>query len=265
LIVTIIVDSRDIRALERGHNRYERCQRGGYRNALFNSIKDRALDGQVIRFNIPFEYKDSLVMFEPDAFGDVEDHCVSFCIDHELETAVASTDHGLQLIVDDDAIQFRLDLERAANGYVVARLCEIGNREAMSVCCDILEERTKTIAGYDVRVVNRARLREISLCNNGAAGDNAFAFLVDTTITPKPVAGSRSKKFQDYNALYKVSRKVRAIKATNIAVLSLQERLALLSSELTPIDWSMTVHHSNHLQSLEFEQLQNERRAVLGM
>jgi hypothetical protein len=114
------------------------------------------------------------------------------------------------------------------------------------VCSDnrnqlnLLEERTKNIAGYDVRVVSRARLREISLCKNGAAGENAFAFLVDTTLTPKPVAGSRSKKFHDYNAMYKVSRKVREIKATTTAMLALQERLALLGSEHEPIDWSMS-------------------------
>jgi HK97 family phage prohead protease len=249
-----------MRTLERGRNGYERCQRGGYRNAIFNSVKDRAVDGQVLRFNIPFAYKDGIVMFEPDAFGDVEDHCVAFCIDHELETAVASTDNGLQLIVDDDGIQFRLDLEQAANGYVVARLCEIGNREAMSVGCDLLEERTKNIAGHDVRVVSRARLREISLVKNGAAGENAFAFLVDTTVTPKPVAGSRSKKFQDYNALYKVSRKVREIKATNIAVLALQERLAMLGNESAP--WTtMTLDESNRLETDRNEAMRSERRA----
>jgi HK97 family phage prohead protease len=260
-----ILDAREWRSVERNRSRVDRGQRGGYQNAIFNSIKDRALDGQIIRFNIPFPYKDGIVMFEPDAFGDVEDHRVAFCIDHELETEVASTDDGLLLVVDDDGIQFRLDLERAARGYVLGHLCEVGNREAMSVGCDLLEETTKTIAGHDVRVVSRARLREISLCNNGAAGDNAFAFIVDTTITPKPAAGLRSKKFHDYNALYKVSRKVREIKATNTAVLALQERLALLRSGSEPIDWSMTVHHSNHLQSLDIEQLQNERRANMGM
>ncbi len=262
--MTILVSDRDMRTLERGRNGYERCQRGGYRNAIFRSVKDRALDGQIVKFDTPFWYKNGLIMIEPDAFGDVDDYPVSFCIDHELETAVASTDDGLTLIVDDDGVQFRLDLEQAKRGYVTARLCEIGNREAMSLGCDILEECTKTIAGHDVRVVSRARLREISLVKNGAAGENAFAFLVDTTVTPKPVAGSRSKRFHDYNAIYKVSRKVREVKASSIALIALEERLSLLGSESVQIDWP-TMDQSNHMQSSYIEQLQSERRNILGM
>jgi hypothetical protein len=250
LIVTILVSDRDMRTLERGRNGYERCQRGGYRNAIFNSVKDRALDGQIVKFDTPFWYKNGLIMIEPDAFGDVEDYPVSFCIDHELETAVASTDDGLTLIVDDDGVQFRLDLEQAKR---------VGDREAMSLGCDILEECTKNIAGHDVRVVSRARLREVSVCRNGAAGDNAFAFLVDTTVTPKPVAGSRSKKFRDYNAMYKVSRKVREVKATNTALLALQERLALLGSESAP--WTMTLDQSNRLETDRNDAMRSDRRA----
>jgi hypothetical protein len=154
--------------------------------------------------------------------------------------------------------------QRTATGHPVtslARMCEIGNREAMSICCDLLEERTKTIAGHDVRVVSRARLREISLVKNGAAGENAFAMLVDTTATPKPVAGSRSKKFHDYNAMYKLSRKVREVKASSIALIALQERLALLGSEPAPSAWTMTLDESNRLETDRNDQMRIERRA----
>jgi phage head maturation protease len=250
-----------MRTLVRGRNGYERCQRGGYRNAIFNSIKDRALDGQFIKFNVIVPYQDTLILFEPDAFGDVDQHTVAFRVDHESSFDVATTDNGLSLVIDDDAIQFRLDLEQSVNGYVIAHMCEIGNRETMSIGFEILDERNKTIDGHSVRVISRARLIEGSLVNNGAAGVNAFAYLVDTTVTPKPVAGARSKKFQTYNAIYKLSSKLRAIKATNTAVLALHERLALLGSEHEPIDWSMTIDQSNRLETDRNDQMRIERRA----
>jgi HK97 family phage prohead protease len=261
----IFINDREIRKAQRSRDAYERCLRGGYRNAIFNGVKNRALDGQAFKFNTPIPYKDSVIMFLPDTFGDVEDHVVAFCLDHELDTEVASTNDGLQLIVDDDAIRFRLNLERAKRGDVLARLCEIGNREAISIGFNILDEHTKTIAGHDVRIVTSARLVEISLLKAGAAGDNAFAFLVDTTVTPKPVAGARSTMFNLGQKLFSVSRKVRNMKATNTAVLALQDRLALLGGEPALLSRTMTIDRSNHLQSLYIQRLQTEQRAVLGM
>jgi hypothetical protein len=105
----------------------------------------------------------------------------------------------------------------------------------------------------------------VSLLKAGAAGDNAFAILVDTTTTPKPVAGSRSAMFNLGQKLFSVSRKVRNMKATNTAVLALQDRLALLGGEPALLSRTMTIDRSNHLQSLYIQRLQTEQRAVLGM
>jgi hypothetical protein len=257
----INIDAQYMRVMQRGHDRVERSQSGGFRNAIYNNVKNRALDGQALKFNVPIPYNDTLIMFEPDAFGDIDQHTVAFCIDHLSSSEVATTNNGLLLIVDEDAIQFRLDLEQAKNGYVIAHMCEIGNREATSIGFEILDERTRTIAGHSVRVISRARLVEVSLCKNGAAGVDAFAYLVDTTATPRPVAGVRSKKFQAYNAMYKVSSKLRQMKATNTAVLALQERIESLDAE--PIVWSMTVHESNAIATNDYERLRAQRRAVL--
>jgi hypothetical protein len=106
-------------------------------------------------------------------------------------------------------------------------------------------------------------LKEISLCKNGAAGDNASAMLVDTTVTPKPVAGSRTKKFHAYNAMYKLSRKLRELKASNITVLALSDRVVSLRNENEPIRLSMTVAESNRFDTDRIEQMQYERRAKL--
>ena len=259
----IELDARTSRAIERNKARVERFHSGGYSNAIYSGVKDRALDGQAIKYNTPFSFphKDLLVMFEPGCFGNLDRQTVSFCIDHELSNEIATTRNGLSLIDDDNSLQIRLDLEQSVNGYAVARLCELGNREAMSVHCDILESEIKTIAGHNVQVVSRARLKEVSLCKNGAAGDDAFAMLVDTTVTPKPVAGSRTKKFHAYNAMYKISRKLRELKASNIAVLALSEKIACLQDD-TPIVLPMSFYESDFER---IERMQSDRRAVLGI
>jgi hypothetical protein len=157
--------------------------------------------------------------------------------------------------------------KRTADGLFLIDDDEIGNREAMSVHCDILESHNKTISGQTVQVVTRARLKQISLCRNGAAGDDAFGFLVDTTITPKPVAGSRSVKFQTYNAMYRVSRKVREIKASKASVLALAERIAVLDDPLAqPVVWSMSTGESNRRTTARYEQLAADvrRRLCIG-
>jgi Caudovirus prohead serine protease len=255
-------DAADMRKIGKNRDRIERfnSQHGGYRNAIFGGVKNRALDGSALKFNTPFPFpnKNRLVMFEPDCFGDLDQRTVAFCVDHELANEIATTDNGLTLIVDNDALQFRLDLEKATNGYVIAHLCEIGNREAMSVHCDIVESRTKTIAGRTVQVVSRARLIELSLCRNGAAGDDAFAMLVDTAVTPKPTASSRSAKFHTYNAIYKISRKVRELKASKASVLALTERIAVLDDdEAPPFVWAaMTSDQINRQTTERYDQLQ---------
>jgi hypothetical protein len=264
----ITIDPGDMRAALRRRDRAIRAESGGYRAAIYDTIKNRALDGQVIKYNTPFPFpkKDRLVMFESGCFGDLTQQTVSFCIDHELSNQIATTDDGLILIDDDDSLQFRLDLTRATNGYAIARVCEIGNREAMSVHCDILESRAKTIAGHEVQVVSRARLIETTLCRNGAAGDDAFAMLVDTTVTPKPVAGSRSAKFQTYNAMYRVSRKVREMKASAASIVALADRIAIVDHlpEAQPVVWTaMTSDAINRQTTERYEALAaNARRRL---
>jgi hypothetical protein len=262
----ITIDASDMRAAQRRRDRAIRAESGGYRNAIYNTVKNRALDGQAIKYNTPFPFpkKSRLVMFKPGSFGDLTQQTVSLCIDHELSNEIATTDDGLFLIDDDDSLQFRLDLERATNGYAVAHMCEHGYREAMSVHCDILESHSKTIAGHEVQVVSRARLKEISLCRNGAAGDDAFAMFVDTTVTTKPTAGSRSAKFHAYNAMYRVSRKVRELKASSASVLVPTDRIAVLDDEAQPFVWAaMTSDQISRQTTLQYEQLAaNARRRL---
>ena len=77
-------------------------------NAYLDVVDDQALDGQVVRFNVAFPYKGDLVMLRSDCFGDISTRRIGFRIDHEQSMEVASTDDALEVMVDDDALQFRL-------------------------------------------------------------------------------------------------------------------------------------------------------------
>jgi Caudovirus prohead serine protease len=242
----------DMRVLEKGAARAAHIRSGGLRNAMFHDVKDRAIDGQSNRFNVPFPYGNGNIMLKPNCFGDLTNKKVGFRIDHIDSSELADTDGALSLMVDDERIQFRLDLEKCERGFAVARMCEIDSRSAVSIGCDITEEHNETIAGHSVRVVTRARLREISVCKDGCAGDDAFAVLVDTTATPKPVAGSRSATFNAAHALHKVSRKVRKLRA----------QIAAMYDAPPPVRWSMTLGESNRLQTLETERLQEYARLI---
>jgi phage head maturation protease len=242
-------DGIDISVLRRGAERVDNLRRGGYLNAMFSDVEDRALDGQALMFNVPFNYKDTVVMFKPGAFGRIDDYPVGFQIDHLPSSQVASTEDGLEIVVDDDAVKFRLHLDRAKRGSVIAKMCEVGNRDAISVGCDILDERTENIVGHDVRVISRARLSELSLVKMGAAPD-AFAMVVDTTVTSKPVAGKRSATFEAGHALHKCSRKIKALKSAVVAMYD-SPRHDVQPRKPT----SVSIHQMNRWQTEETEAL----------
>ncbi|MDH2341542.1 HK97 family phage prohead protease [Bradyrhizobium sp. SSUT77] len=251
----IDIDPADLRSLERSEARACRIQCDGAMNAIFDVVDDLALDGQFVAFNVPFPYKGDIVMLQPGCFGNVAKLRVGFWVDHEGSTEVGSTDDSLELMIDDDGAQFRLDLGRCKNGYVLARMCKVDSRSAMSHGSDILSEHRETIAGQSVRVITHARLNEITLCKEGAAGENAFAMVADKTVTPKPVAGSRSMFFNASRTLGKVGRTVRKLKASIAATYGDRE-------PPRKIRWP-TIEESNRAQTEETERLQRQARSTL--
>ncbi|MEH2485768.1 HK97 family phage prohead protease [Bradyrhizobium sp. AZCC 2230] len=251
--MTIKIDSADLRLLERSEARAFRVERGGAFNAIFDVTEDQALDGQAVKFDTPFKYKGDWIALRAGCFGDTAGKRVGVWIDHEGALEVASTDDALEVMIDDDGVQFRLDLGSCKLGPVVARLCQSDNRSSMSVGSDILEEHKETIAGERVRVVTRAKLKEISLCKEGAAGENAYAFVVDKTVTPKPVAGTRSATMKAAQILHRVSRTVRRLKAQAVETYGDAK-----PAKRRP----MTVSESNRLQSEQNERLIARTRAM---
>jgi HK97 family phage prohead protease len=162
-----ILDAREWRSVERNRSRVDRVRHGGIMNAVLGEVRYRAIDGQSNAFDKVFPYKNSLVLLKAGCFGNVDDYNVRFLIDHIDSTEVADNDGALELMVDEDGIQFRLDLEKTKRGNVIARMCEVGSRSAVSVGCDIHAEHDETINGQTVRVITRALLKELTLCKCG--------------------------------------------------------------------------------------------------
>ncbi|OSJ22064.1 HK97 family phage prohead protease [Bradyrhizobium japonicum] len=253
--MTIVIDPADLRSLERSEARAFRVERGGAMNVIFDVVEDQALDGQILKFNEVFTHKGERVALGSGCFGDISNRRVGFWIDHQASFEVASTDDALSVMIDDEGVQFRLDLDQCKDGPMVARMCNSGNRASMSVGCDILAERKEEIDGETVRVITRARLTELTICAEGAAGDNAFAFVVDKTATPRPVAGHRSATFRAAQMLHKLSRKVRSLKAQAIST----------SGTLPRPRRSMTLDQLNSFQTAEIERLQAVARGRHGL
>src|SRR5436190_24307119 len=98
----IHIDTADMRALERNQERAYNVQHGGAMNAIFEVTQDRALDGQVLRFNTAFPYRDDMVLFRPGSFGDLTNEAVGCRIDHIDSSEVANTDgDAFSVMVDD--------------------------------------------------------------------------------------------------------------------------------------------------------------------
>jgi HK97 family phage prohead protease len=248
----ITIDEADLRRLEQSEAKAYRVERGGALNGICDVVDSQAIDGQLLKFNTVFPYRGDLVMLRSGCFGTTINHRVAVWLDHEPSTEVGSTDDALSLMIDDEGVQFRLDLANCRIGPALARMVTTDNRSATSVGSDIHEEHKQDIDGQTVRVVTRAKLREATICAQGAAGENAFCYLIDKTYTPPPVAGSRSPTFRAAQTLHRVSRSVRALKAS----------MAETYSASPPAKRTFTLDQLNRMQSAETERLQDRARQL---
>ncbi len=248
------IDDAGFATLKRGEERAERQRSGGLKNAMYAvTTKDHVIEGQPLGFDEPIPVNGILHYIKKGALGasfDPDGPPVGFWIDHNKASEVGTTDDALHIVIDDQGVQFRLDLRKAKNGKLLAHLCRSGNREDISVGLDLIDFEDRVMEGQSVRIVHEARLREISLVKSGAAGNEGFAAVVDASITPKPVAGKRSVTFNAAYALHKVSRGLREMKAA----------LTRLPTNEAPL-LSMSVDQMNRLQTLETERLQSLARS----
>ncbi|MBB5053056.1 HK97 family phage prohead protease [Afipia massiliensis] len=226
---------------------------GGMKAAMYaETTKDHVIEGQALAFEEPILVNGVLHYIKTGALGatfDLDGPPVGFWIDHNKANEVGTTDDALHIVIDDKCVQFRLDLQKAKNGKLLAHLCRSGNREDISVGLDLIDFEDRVMEGQDVRIVHKARLRELSMVKSGAAGDEGFAAVVDASITPEPVAGKRSATFKATYALHKVARGLRELKA------------AMRGTVPASVTRSITVDMMNYWQTEETERLQSMARS----
>jgi HK97 family phage prohead protease len=210
----IDIDSRDQQVLERSEKAVERLRRGGTMNYLSNEddLSELCLEGFSMIYNRAFVINGKAVYFEPRSFTASLNGSspIALQIDHIANNVIGTTRDGLSFVDSEEGLAFRFPLKNVPRGAMVAHMCKTGQRAAISVGCDIIKDRVETISGVEVQIVERATLKEISLCKEGAVG-NAFAALVNIKTSP-PLTKDKSAAFNINYAFHRINNGLRKSK-----------------------------------------------------
>ncbi|MER8913735.1 HK97 family phage prohead protease [Mesorhizobium sp. M0761] len=141
-----------------------------------------ALRGFATTYGQPFE-RDGLVAFLPGCFSaSLAADVVNVQIDHIGSTAVGDTRAGLRVVDHADGLAFEFELPPTQGGAVLASMVASNGRTDVSVGVDVLASTEKELRGHKVRLVTKAKLREISVCKAGAVR-HASVRLIDLAAT----------------------------------------------------------------------------------
>ena len=169
--------------------------------------------GQFLAFGVPFydQIKEQWYLFEEGCFGDLSKQIVEFQFSHNPATKAGDTTNALKLCQNG---RFCFDLEKAENGRgpLIASLCASGAASAISIGATFIRSHEEQVGDERVIVITEAKLNEISQVDDGMAGDNAFAFVVDTSEIEELVDGVHSEVYDVHHTLHKLSRGVKALK-----------------------------------------------------
>lgn len=141
-----------------------------------------ALRGFATTYGQPFE-RDGLVAFLPGCFSaSLAADVVNVQIDHIGSTSVGDTRAGLRFVDHADGLAFEFELPPTQGGAVLAAMVASNGRTDVSVGVDVIESAEKAFRGHTVRLVTKAKLREISVCKAGAVR-HASVRLIDLAAT----------------------------------------------------------------------------------
>ncbi|MER8664399.1 HK97 family phage prohead protease [Mesorhizobium sp. M1148] len=141
-----------------------------------------ALRGFATTYGQPFE-RDGLVAFLPGCFAaSLAADVVNVQIDHIGSTSVGDTRAGLRFVDHADGLAFEFELPPTQGGAVMAAMIASNGRTDVSVGVDVLASTEKELRGHKVRLVTKAKLREISVCKAGAVR-HASVRLIDLAAT----------------------------------------------------------------------------------
>jgi len=164
--------------------------RGGGRQASEPKARFHGSDGREIKrpgiqgfaclTEKAFEHQGRLVYFEAAAFVDTlhDAKNKALLFDHDPSRQYGDTASGLTFANTVRGLAFRMPVASTADGRSVFDNVKDGLRACVSVGVSIDDFETRNIDGYDVDVIARATLKEISLCRQGAVPET-FASIVD--------------------------------------------------------------------------------------
>lgn len=160
--------------------------------SILAGMKAPVLEGWACVYGKIHHFGGKLDVFGPGVFDHATTHKskVGFWIDHDEDFVIDDTEGGLEIHSDDKGLGFRLSLKD--NG--VAEIVKRRQMTGVSVSYVPLETETFLIEGEQVRLIKRARLREISLVRRGAV-KQAFATLIDAADRGSLASEMKSERF----------------------------------------------------------------------
>ncbi|QKC90575.1 hypothetical protein EB230_20835 [Mesorhizobium sp. NZP2234] len=142
-----------------------------------------ALRGLAVSYGQVFERDGDLVAFLQGCFSEsLASDVIKLQVDHIADTEAGDTQSGLRFVDHADALAFEFEVPSTQRGAMLASMVASNGRTDVSVGVDVLARTEKEFRGHKVRLVTKAKLREISICKSGAV-KNASVRLLDLAAT----------------------------------------------------------------------------------
>jgi HK97 family phage prohead protease len=151
-------------------------------------------------------------LIKPGAFDHVlvERRRVEFWLDHDKALTVGSTDEELELLAEEKGIAFRFRFPSSPLGQRARHLASSLEYTGMSVGFLATEYKSEKIEGFDVSIITKADLEEISFVKRGAI-EPAFGLLVDPQNTLAEALRTSMPSDSAYTALMRAIQKLEEI------------------------------------------------------
>ncbi|MGX9574081.1 HK97 family phage prohead protease [Mesorhizobium sp. f-mel] len=151
----------------------------------FASLEESAFERPVMRgiacaYNQVFERDGKLYAFVKGCFSESlkRGDAINVQLEHEQTHIFGSTSSGLKFVDGDDFLAFDFDIPRTILGSILLSMVAGGSRTDVSVGTGTCTIEKRTFHGREVSLVVEAKLKEISLCSDGAV-THSHARIVD--------------------------------------------------------------------------------------
>jgi HK97 family phage prohead protease len=265
-VTPIIIDASAIRVRDKMLKRYGKFinhVRPRYsKSDASESGPPLCIEGLAVVFNEPIALQTGeIVVFEPGCFDKyLANRETDFLLAHDSTEIIGSTNSGLELCASGEGLAFRMPLTNQRYAATIKRMVESNSQSAISVGVTWIKAREQAVGKHNVVFAEEVDLREVSLVGEGCC-HQAFASLIDANDSPSLKASVNSPSFKlesvAHNVRTQFRKKMRTLEA-------LTERITALKQMPEPVR-SMTAYQHNALDTQRIEQMQSERRAMLGM